>query len=81
MVGLSIKQIASIESGASYPRAETLAKLCQVFDISPSFLFRNGDENEKENRKIAEHISLLQEKISLLISEEAEYITKNSGNK
>ena len=45
-VGINLRQLARIEAGESFIKADTLFKICMVLNISPSFLFDFELENE-----------------------------------
>ena len=72
MVGISLKQIAAIESGNAYPRPETMAAICQALNTNPSTFFHNEMENDDESRRFDHHLAHLKERFEAIVAEESE---------
>ena len=70
-IGMTQKQIASIELGQAYPEASTLAKLADMLSVPLSFFFRNGTETEAENRRVMDIMQKLHSRIDSVMNEEA----------
>ena len=60
IIGMSIKQVAAIETGHSYPEAATLAKLSNALGVPPSFFFRRPGDNEEEKERVLNHFRNIQ---------------------
>lgn len=71
IIGMSIKQVAAIETGHSYPEAATLAKLSNALGVPPSFFFRRPGDNEEEKERVLSHFRNIQTKLELILDEEA----------
>lgn len=72
-IGISPKQIASIECGNSYPRPETLCKLCDILDVPPSYFYQKEEDVAAEKKRIAKYLMDIQSRIDMIMSESANY--------
>ncbi len=74
---MSIKQIAAIETGHSYPEAQTLIRLSEALDVPPGFFYRSEADEQAEKERLREHFRNIQTKFDMIVNEEAGY-TGNS---
>ncbi len=72
-VDMSIKQIAAIETGHSYPEAGTLIKISNALDVPPSFFYKSEDDEKAEHSKLLEHFRNIQSKFDMILDEESSF--------
>lgn len=73
MVGLSTKGVSNIERNLYLPKAKTIDKICEVFNITPDVLCRPAALPNKNRLDIIHHINSI---LGTLEVEELEQIFK-----
>lgn len=60
IIGMSAKNITKIETGKSFPRAENINKLLNLFNVSENVLFSGSDKFEiKQNSNKIEALKII----------------------
>lgn len=74
---LSNNHISNIENGHSVPSLETLAKICEVLDVTPDFLLLGNIKTNDVPKNIYDNLLLCNEKSLKMVSQILEVILLN----
>ena len=76
---LSIKQIAAIETGHSYPEGQTLVKLSNALNVPPSFFYKSKADEKAEQERLIEHFKNIESKFGMMLRDEvSDYIGREN---